>query len=592
MAGATRRGRPDTAYDIVIVGGGSAGCALENRLSADGSTTVLVLEAGRSDFRLDPFIHMPAALPYPIGNRLYDWKYETEPEPYMNGRRVYHARGKVLGGSSSINGMIFQRGNPLDYERWASDPGMGAWDFAHCLPYFKRMETCLAGADQWRGGSGPLIVERGPATGPLFGAFFEAAQQAGYPLSDDVNGYRQEGFAPFDKNVYRGRRLSASRAYLHPVRDRKNLRVETLAHVTGLQVEGDRVTGVHYVRGGRLRRTAKAGEVILCGGAIASPQLMLLSGIGPAAELRDLGIPVVADLPGVGRNLQDHLEVYIQYASLQPVSIGPWLKHRHKPRIGAEWLFLRRGVGATNHFEAGGFIRSNEDVDWPNLMFHFLPIAIRYDGSRPAGDHGYQVHIGPMYSDVRGSVTLKSRNPYEHPALRFNYLSTENDRREWIEMVRAARHILNQPAFAAFNAGEISPGPGVETDEQILDWVARDAETALHPSCTTKMGIDAGTDSGAVVDPASMKVHGVTGLRVVDASVFPYVPNGNLYAPVMMVAEKAADLIAGNTPLAPEHVPFYRHREGSPLYPPGDPRNHQVSPPMPAAEELPEEVPA
>ncbi|MDX6324832.1 MAG: choline dehydrogenase [Nocardioidaceae bacterium] len=570
MAGVGNLRGGSRSYDVVIVGGGSAGCALANRLSADPSTSVLVLEAGRSDFRIDPFIHMPAALPYPIGNRLYDWKYESEPEPDMDGRRVFHARGKVLGGSSSINGMIFQRGNPLDYERWAREPGMETWDYLHCLPYFKRMETCLAGADQWRGGSGPLVLERGPANGALFGAFFEAVQQAGYPLTDDVNGYRQEGFAPFDRNVHRGRRLSAARAYLHPVRSRPNLRVETLAQVTGMVSEGTRVTGVDYRHAGRGVRRVTAGEVILCGGAINTPQLLLLSGIGPKAELEELGIDVVADLPGVGRNLQDHLEVYIQYASKQPVSIGPWLKHRHKPRIGAEWLFLRRGVGATNHFEGGGFIRSNDQVDYPNLMFHFLPIAIRYDGSRPASEHGYQVHIGPMYSDVRGSVTLKSRDPFEHPALRFNYLSTENDRREWIEMVRAARHILNQPAFAAFNAGELSPGPSVETDEEILDWVARDAETALHPSCSAKMGVD----DDAVVDPRSMRVHGVDGLRVVDASVFPFVTNGNIYAPVMMVAEKAADLILGNTPLAAEPVPYYRHRDNMPLYPPGDPRNH------------------
>jgi choline dehydrogenase len=557
-------GSATRSYDFVIVGGGSAGCALANRLSADPGTTVLVLEAGRSDIKLDPFIHMPAALPYPIGNRLYDWKYESEPEPHMGGRRVYHARGKVLGGSSSINGMIFQRGNPLDYERWADDKGMDSWDYAHCLPYFKRMETCLAGADAWRGGSGPLVLERGPATSPLFGAFFEAVQQAGYPLTNDVNGYRQEGFAPFDRNVHRGRRLSAARAYLHPVMDRPNLRVETLAMVTGLELDGNRVTGVSYKRAGRAPRQVRAGEVILCGGAINSPQLLLLAGIGPAEELEQLGIPVVADLPGVGRNLQDHLEVYIQYASKQPVSIGPWLKHRHKPRIGAEWLFLRRGVGASNHFEAGGFIRSNDQVDYPNLMFHFLPIAIRYDGSRPAATHGYQVHIGPMYSDVRGSVTLKSRDPFEHPALRFNYLSTENDRREWIEMVRAARHILNQPAFAVFNAGELSPGPGVETDQEILDWVAKDAETALHPSCTARMGVD----DMAVLDPESMRVHGVDGLRVVDASAMPYITNGNIYAPVMMLAEKAADLVIGNTPLPPSDAPFYRYRDNSPLNPP------------------------
>ena len=549
-------------YDYVIVGGGSAGSALANRLSSDPATTVLVLEAGRSDFRLDPFIHMPAALPYPIGNKLYDWKYESEPEPHMNGRRVYHARGKVLGGSSSINGMIFQRGNPLDFERWAKDEGMKSWDYAHCLPYFKRMETCLAGADAWRGGSGPLILERGPANSPLFGAFFEAVQQAGHPLTDDVNGYRQEGFAPFDRNVHRGRRLSAARAYLHPVRGRPNLRIETLAMVTGLVLDGNRVTGVDYRHAGR-RRRAQADEVILCGGAINTPQLLLLAGIGPQTDLAELGIPVVVDLPGVGANLQDHLEVYIQYASKQPVSIGPWLKHRHKPRIGAEWLFLRSGVGSSNHFEAGGFIRSNDQVAYPNLMFHFLPIAIRYDGSRPAAEHGYQVHIGPMYSDVRGSVTLKSRDPLEHPALRFNYLSTDNDRREWIEMVRAARDILNQPAFAAFNDGELSPGPAVQTDQEILDWVAEDAETALHPSCTAKMGVD----EMGVLDPETMRVHGVDGLRVVDASAMPFVTNGNIYAPVMMLAEKAADMIAGNTPLPPSDAPFYRFGENDPLYP-------------------------
>ncbi len=558
-------------FDFVIVGGGSAGSALANRLSADPELSVLVLEAGRNDAKIDPFIHMPAALPFPIGNRFYDWKYESEPEPFMGGRRVYHARGKVLGGSSSINGMIFQRGNPLDYQRWAADPGMEQWDYLHCLPYFKRMETCLAGADEWRGGSGPLVLERGPATNPLFGAFFEAVQQAGYPLTDDVNGYRQEGFAPFDRNIHRGRRLSAARAYLHPVMKRPNLTVETLAQVTKLVTAGKRVVGVDYVRAGRFRRSVRAGEVILCGGAINSPQLLQLSGIGNAEALSALGIDVVADLPGAGENLQDHLEVYVQYASKQPVSIAPWMKRRHMPRIGAEWMFLRSGVGASNHFEAGGFIRSNDRVDYPNEMFHFLPIAIRYDGSQPASEHGYQVHIGPMYSDCRGSVTIKSTDPFEHPALRFNYLSTESDRQEWIEMVRAARRIMNQPAFTPFNGGELSPGPAVESDSEILDWVAKDAETALHPSCTARMG----TDDMSVLDPASLRVHGVQGLRVVDASSMPYITNGNIYAPVMMLAEKAADLIAGNTPLAPVQVPYYQYRDNDALYPAGDPRNNR-----------------
>ncbi len=561
-------------YDVVIVGGGSAGCALANRLSADPGTRVLVLEAGRSDFRIDPFVHMPAALTIPIGNRLYDWRYESDPEPHMNGRRIYHARGKVLGGSSSINGMIFQRGNPLDYERWAAEPGMKEWDYAHCLPYFKRMETLLLpdgsnGADAWRGGDGPLVLERGPAENPLFGAFFQAAQDAGYPLTDDVNGYRQEGFARFDRNIHRGRRLSAARAYLHPVMDRKNLKVETLAFVTGIRFQGERATGVDYLRGGRLRRSIDAGEVILCGGAINTPQLLQLSGVGNAEDLRGLGIDVVADVPGVGQNLQDHLEVYVQHASKQPVSIAPGLRWRARPGIGYQWLFHRRGLGATNHFEGGGFVRSNDEVDYPNLMFHFLPVAIRYDGSVPAEGHGYQVHIGPMYADTRGHVKIRSTDPRQHPSLLFNYLSTPTDRKEWVEAIRVARTILNQPGLAAYNAGEISPGPGVETDEQILDWVARDAETALHPSCTAKMGVE----DDAVVDPASMRVRGVEGLRVVDASVFPYVTNGNIYAPVMMVAEKSADLILGNTPLPPADVPYYRHRDRMPLFPPGDTRN-------------------
>jgi len=534
------------------VGGGSAGCALANRLSADPSTRVLVLEAGQPDRLWDVFVHMPAALAFPIGNKRYDWMYESEPEPYMHGRRVYHARGKVLGGSSSINGMIFQRGNPLDYERWAGDAGLETWDYAHCLPYFKRMESCLAGADAFRGGDGPLVLERGPAEGPLFTAFFEAVQQAGYPLTDDVNGRKQEGFAKFDRNISRGRRLSAARAYLHPVMSRQNLEVRCGAFVNRVVFEGTRAVGVD-VDG----ETVRASEVILCGGAFNSPQLLQLSGVGNAHELSSLGVDVVHDLPGVGESLQDHLEVYVQYACTQPVSVQPALKKWKRPLIGAQWLFLRSGPGATNHFEAGGFIRSNDEVAYPNLMFHFLPLAIRYDGSAPAAKHGYQVHVGPMYADTRGSVKITSTDPRTHPALRFNYLSTPNDRREWVEAVRCARNILTQPAFDPYNGGETSPGPAVQTNEEVLDWVARDAETALHPSCTCKLG----TDGLSVVDPLTMRVHGVDGLRVVDASVFPYVTNGNIYAPVMMVAEKAADLILGNTPLPPATVDFYRHAE-------------------------------
>jgi choline dehydrogenase len=542
-------------YDFIIVGGGSAGSALASRLSADPGQRVLVLEAGRPDYRWDVFIHMPAALTFPIGSRFYDWKYESEPEPFMNGRRIYHARGKVLGGSSSINGMIFQRGNPLDYARWAADPGMASWDYAHCLPYFKRMETCLAGADEYRGGSGPLVLERGPATNPLFTAFFAAVQEAGYPLTDDVNGYRQEGFAPFDRNLHRGRRLSAARAYLHPVLGRRNLTVLTRAFTTRVLFEGQRAAGVEYRHGGQVRQ-ARAGEVILCGGSINTPQLLQLSGVGPAAVLERVGVAVRHDLPGVGENLQDHLEVYVQHGSRQPVSVAPALKLRNRPMVGARWLFLRSGPGATNHFEGGGFARSNDEVAYPNLMFHFLPIAIRYDGSAPAGGHGYQVHIGPMNSDARGSVTIASADPAVHPQLRFNYLSTEQDRREWVEAIRVARTILAQPAMAPFNAGELSPGPAVQADEEILDWVRRDGETALHPSCTCAMG----TGPRSVTDPASMRVHGLDGLRVVDASAMPYITNGNIYAPVMMMAEKAADLILGATPLPPSPAVTYVHQ--------------------------------
>ena len=543
-------------FDYVIVGGGSAGCALANRLSADPNNSVLVLEAGRPDYWFDVFIHMPAALMFPIGSKFYDWMYSSQPEPHMNGRRVTHGRGKILGGSSSINGMIFQRGNPLDFERWGADAGMSSWDYAHCLPYFKRMENCLAAdsKDEFRGKTGPLRLERGQVKNPLFGAFFSAVKQAGHPITQDVNGYQQEGFAAFDRNVKRGRRFSAARAYLHPVKRRRNLTVQCRALATKLITEGKTVVGVEYSLPFGRNKSVRAKEVILCGGAFNSPQLLQVSGIGNETDLRSVGITPIHHLPGVGENLQDHLEVYVQQSCTQPVSLNPTMKFWKRPFIGFAWLF-RKGPGASNHFEAGGFIRSNDEVKYPNLMFHFLPIAVRYDGTAPAGGHGYQVHIGPMYSNSRGSLKVVSADVRDKPAFTFNYLSTFEDKREWVEAISAARKILGQSAFDPYNGGEISPGPHVASDEQILDWVRKDGETAYHPSCTCKMG----TDAMSVVDPTSMRVHGMAGLRVVDASVMPYVTNGNIYAPVMMVAEKAADLILGKTPLDPESVEFYRH---------------------------------
>jgi choline dehydrogenase len=538
-------------YDKIIVGGGSAGCVLARRLSEDPSVSVLVLEAGRPDYRWDFRLHMPAALTYPLTSRTYNWWYESGPEPCMNGRRVYQPRGKVLGGSSAINGMIYIRGNALDFEKWARISGLEEWSYAHVLPYFKRIESRLVGADDYHGADGPLYLTTPECDNPLFDTFFAAANQAGYPLTDDVNGYQQEGFGKFDRTTWRGRRWNAARAYLHPVRRRPNLTVHCNVRVTRIVFEGTRAVGVEIRRRGKTS-IIRGGEIICCGGAINSPQLLQLSGIGRPQLLEQFGVPVVQDLAGVGEELQDHLEVYVQYECTQPVSLYPALKWWRQPWIGFQWLFGRRGTGASNHFEAGGFIRSNDSVTYPNLQYHFLPIAVRYNGASARRGHGYQAHVGPVTSDVRGHVRIVSADPDTYPEIVFNYLSTEQDRREWVEAIRCTRRIMTQPAFDAFRGEELAPGPAVQSDEEILAFIREEAESAYHPSCTCKMGYDS-----AAVTGSDLTVHGVEGLRVVDASVMPAITNGNIYAPVLMIAEKAADIILGNTPLEPLNQPYY-----------------------------------
>jgi choline dehydrogenase len=537
--------------DYVIVGAGSAGCVLADRLTQDGKDSVLVLEYGGSDG--SPWIQMPSALSIPMNMARYDWRYYTEPEPHLNGRRLHTPRGKVLGGSSSINGLVYVRGNPLDFERWEAE-GAAGWGYHDVLPYFKRAERRAEGGDDYRGAEGPLATRRGLLTNPLHAAWLEAGRQAGYVLTADMNGFQQEGFGHMDMTVGGGRRCSAANAYLRPAMRRGNLTVRTHALARRVLFEGRRAVGIRYQRGGALHEVRVRREVILCAGAINSPQLLKLSGIGPPAELAAFGIGVVRELPGVGENLQDHLEFYFQVASREPITLYSQISVVRRALIGARWLLTKDGLGASNHFETGGFIRSRAGVRYPDIQFHFLPLAVNYDGSSLAREHGFQAHAGPMRSRSQGWVRLRSAEALDKPRICFNYMSRPEDWEEMRACVRLTREIFAQPAFDRFRGREIQPGAGVETDEQIDAFIREKAESAFHPSCTCRMGNAA--DPQAVVDPQT-RVIGVEALRVVDSSIMPSITTGNLNAPTIMLAEKAADHIRGSALLPRAAVPYY-----------------------------------
>jgi choline dehydrogenase len=541
----------EDTFDYIIVGAGSAGCVLADRLSADAQRRVLLLEYGGSDRSI--FIQMPSALSIPMNNPRYNWFYHTEPEPHLNGRRMHTPRGKVLGGSSSINGLVYIRGNPRDFDRWQRQGATG-WAYRDVLPYFKRAETRQEGGDAYRGDGGKLATRYGSLSNPLHAAWLAAAAEAGYPSTADVNGAQQEGFGRMDMTVGGGRRCSAANAYLRPAMRRPNLKVLTHALATRIVFAGRRVTGLEYSHGGKTHVARVDGELILCGGPINSPQLLKLSGLGPAAELREHGIPVIQELPGVGENLQDHLEFYFQVACKEPVSLYSSLNLWSRMLIGARWLLRKDGLGATNHFESCGFIRSRTGIEYPDIQYHFLPMAVAYDGSSLAREHGFQAHVGPMRSKSRGWVRLASANPLDKPRILFNYLSQADDWTEMRACVRLTREIFAQAAFDRFRGREIQPGKDVQSDAQIDEFIRAKIETAYHPSCSCKMG--EAQDRMAVVDPQT-RVHGLTGLRVVDSSIMPSITTGNLNAPTIMLAEKAADHILGRGMLPPEDAPFY-----------------------------------